>query len=86
VVRSIPLRRPAVLPLLVPDVLHAAERGENLAASAAVVLFELACEALLVASTPVGNQPDEPTPVHGPTPGRPDRAGLAGVALLGAGF
>lgn len=83
---SIPLRCAAVFSKVVPDVLDAAECREDLAAGAAVVLFELAGETLLVASAPVGDQPDEAAAIYGPAPGRPDRAGLAGVALIGARF
>jgi len=86
VVGPIPLGRPAVLTLLVADVLDAAKRWKDLAAGAAVVGLELASETLLVSGTPVGDEPDEAAAIHSPAPGRPDRPRRARVALLGEGL
>src|SRR5690606_4251104 len=86
VVGPITLGRPAVLTQLVADVLHAAKQWKNLAAGAAVVIPEVAGEALLIANAPVGDQPGEPATIHSPAPGRPDRPRRARVALLGEGF
>lgn len=85
-VGPIPVGSAAVFAEVIADILNAAEERKDLAAGAAVMLFELAGEALLVAGTPVSDEPNEAAAIHGPAPGRPDRASLAGVALLGAGF
>lgn len=85
-IRVIPLRRAAVVAEFVADVLDTAEHREQFSAGTAVVGAEPAGEALLFAGAPVGDQPDESAAMYRPAPGRPNRAGLAGVALLRPGL
>lgn len=62
----IPIWRAVVFALLVAYVLDAAQHRKDLSTRAAVVLLELAGEALLVARAPVRDKPNEPAVVHGP--------------------
>jgi hypothetical protein len=84
-VGPIPLGRPAVLTLFVPDVLDSTEDRKHLAAGAAVLGAELAGEALPVSTAPVDDQPGQTRSVDRPPPRRPDRAGAdAGFTFVRA--
>ena len=76
IIRSIPLRRAAVLTHRIADVLDAAEDRKHLAAGATVLGSELAGKALAVAKAPVDDQPGEAIAVNGPAPRRPDESGV----------